>query len=414
MAVTELQAPSSGQPISRPLLHYVSSNQTSYSDFYYIIEVYYYPYGGTPGVAVLIGKFKVFPDPTYSRGLLDVSKIIKGYLQTAFTPTQELLAWSSDKINVQYAVKYAEYYNGAEHYPGTWTFTAIAAYYYWSDIINASILPSYPTAHQWLTDRDTTQMKVPRQKNFFLPFNNSRFGTIYNTQQIHIDAINTSTSQSDNFDRTTDKQACQLNLNSDVIKYVFDNEFSIDIDSVVPDYHLDIKARNTHTPLVTTSTATLTYTCPKAATIQLHFLNRYGVFETMSFEATNRMTQSVERKQYKRSGIELSSSYVNEFSSFETSSDLGSSYIFSTKDTSFYTKQDYGYKLMSDYVNEQDYYWLKQLIASPLVYADYYIPNQQSNYFPVTIKTAQWEQKFSGQDKVFNLELEINAGQIII
>jgi hypothetical protein len=145
-------------------------------------------------------------------------------------------------------------------------------------------------------------------------------------------------------------------------------------------------------------------------------LNRYGVFETFSFDAVNRQSDAVERKSYKKTGINLGSASVNEYDYFDNGASNGETYVFAQKETNFYTKQDFSYKLISDYVNEQDYNWLKQLVASPLVYTDVPISasTDASVYYPVQIKTAQWEQKYSGADKVFNLELEINVGQIIL
>jgi hypothetical protein len=414
MAITKLQAPVTGQPISRPLLHYVSSNQTTYSDFAYLFDLYYYPIGGVPGIPILIGKFKIVPDTTYSRGLFDASKIIKGYIQTKFEPTENLLAWSTDKVKCTYRVQYGEYYNGTSHYNVIPDIDDVTCYYLWSDILNASTLPLYPTVYQWLTDRDTTNLRVPRNRTFLIPVNNSAFGTIYNTQRISITGDNGTGGYSHNFDNTTALQVLTLNLNSYIINQSFIDDATEDLDALVPDWWATLRVKNNYNyGTIRTSEARVNYTCPKINSVQLHFLNRYGAFETMSFDAVNKQIAAIERKQYKRQGIELGSASVSEFSSSDYTG-FGETYVFSTKDTTFYTKQDYSYKLTSDWVNETDYNWLKQLIASPLVYTDVYTPGDITIYYPVQIKTATWEQKLNYSDKMFNLELEINVGQIIL
>jgi hypothetical protein len=205
-----------------------------------------------------------------------------------------------------------------------------------------------------------------------------------------------------------------LNLNSYIINQSFINDATEDLDALVPDWWATLRVKNSYNyGTIRTSEARVNYTCPKINSVQLHFLNRYGAFETMSFDAVNKQIAAIERKQYKRQGIELGSASVSEFSSSDYTG-FGETYVFSTKDTTFYTKQDYSYKLTSDWVNETDYNWLKQLIASPLVYTDVYNLGDSTIYYPVQIKTATWEQKLNYSDKMFNLELEINVGQIIL
>ena len=68
------------------------------------------------------------------------------------------------------------------------------------------------------------------------------------------------------------------------------------------------------------------------------------------------------------------------------------------------------YTLVSDYVNEQDYKWLQQLINTPSAYVEKYNPL----VYPCIIETSQWKQKFSGADKIFNLEITISVGEQLI
>jgi hypothetical protein len=65
-------------------------------------------------------------------------------------------------------------------------------------------------------------------------------------------------------------------------------------------------------------------------------------------------------------------------------------------------------KLVSDYINETDFTWLRQLIASPMVYMQM---DNDATFIPVTIETSDWVQKFNGVDKVFNLEIDVLFGK---
>jgi hypothetical protein len=66
------------------------------------------------------------------------------------------------------------------------------------------------------------------------------------------------------------------------------------------------------------------------------------------------------------------------------------------------------YKLISDWVSEQDYSWLAQLVSSPIVYMEVL-----GAYFPVTISTTNYEYKLESADKLFNFEIEIEVGKYL-
>jgi hypothetical protein len=64
-------------------------------------------------------------------------------------------------------------------------------------------------------------------------------------------------------------------------------------------------------------------------------------------------------------------------------------------------------RLISDYVSETDFLWLRELLASPLVYAQI---DNNTTMIPVTIETSDWAEKKQGADKIFNLEIDILLG----
>jgi len=64
------------------------------------------------------------------------------------------------------------------------------------------------------------------------------------------------------------------------------------------------------------------------------------------------------------------------------------------------------YKLISDWVSQQDYEWLAQLVASTICYMEV-----QGAYFPVTIAETNYEYKLEVSDKLFNFEIGIEVGK---
>jgi hypothetical protein len=71
-------------------------------------------------------------------------------------------------------------------------------------------------------------------------------------------------------------------------------------------------------------------------------------------------------------------------------------------------QQDVTFKLQSDYVNQTDYTWLNELIASPEVYLE-----QGGYHYPVSVKTSSWEEKLRASDKMFNMTLDVDYGRNI-
>jgi hypothetical protein len=66
------------------------------------------------------------------------------------------------------------------------------------------------------------------------------------------------------------------------------------------------------------------------------------------------------------------------------------------------------FHLISDWVSQQDYEWLAQLVASTITYIEV-----QGAYFPVTISSNTYEYKVKNADKIFNFEIDIEVGKYL-
>jgi hypothetical protein len=64
--------------------------------------------------------------------------------------------------------------------------------------------------------------------------------------------------------------------------------------------------------------------------------------------------------------------------------------------------------LTSDYLLDQDYAWLAQLVASPIVYMEV-----QGAFFPVTIRNTNYQYKYKVTDRLFNFDLEVEIGKYL-
>jgi hypothetical protein len=133
--------------------------------------------------------------------------------------------------------------------------------------------------------------------------------------------------------------------------------------------------------------------CGKYEPIRVAYLNRYGVYDFFNFDLINRSSYNIERQSYQR---EYSGDiYIN-----------GSNIVKSINST-YYTKETQRWKLISDYLTDEQSTMIRDLYSSPLVYA--YIVNDPSvipSWIPIKPLATSYELKNIINDKLFNLELD--------
>jgi len=66
------------------------------------------------------------------------------------------------------------------------------------------------------------------------------------------------------------------------------------------------------------------------------------------------------------------------------------------------------YNLTSDWIEDQDYAWLAQLVASPIVYMEV-----QGAFFPITIRNTNYQYKYQIADGIYNFDLEVEVGKFL-
>ncbi len=132
--------------------------------------------------------------------------------------------------------------------------------------------------------------------------------------------------------------------------------------------------------------------CSKYDSYRLHFLNKYGGFDSVTFDKISRVNEDIERKQYKK----LYGSTTGRWS--YNNYDRGIvNYNTSIKDK---------LTLNSNWITEAEAEWLEQLVASPEIYWD-----NNDELWAVNITNTQYEKKKMVNDLVFNLTIEVEISQ---
>ena len=130
--------------------------------------------------------------------------------------------------------------------------------------------------------------------------------------------------------------------------------------------------------------------CSKFESIDLFFLNRLGGVESFRFNLLHRKTHSIERKTFRKNPYTLN---VNTYNYSKGSHAL----------TNYHNEDKTSYVLNSNYLTEEEAEWLTELVNSPLVWL------YDGEIKAVTIKNTEYEERLHVNDKVFNLNLEVEV-----
>jgi hypothetical protein len=131
--------------------------------------------------------------------------------------------------------------------------------------------------------------------------------------------------------------------------------------------------------------------------MNLYFINHYGMFDTARFNLAQKKTMSIERKTYQQKEYDFNPSSVDYYDANN---------VYNESKINFNSKTNWTYKLTMDYPTDAEYEWLSELIDSPQIYAEI-----DGNYYPVTIKNTNYEYNVYQNDGLKELVVDIDVNQ---
>jgi hypothetical protein len=144
-------------------------------------------------------------------------------------------------------------------------------------------------------------------------------------------------------------------------------------------------------------TIRIDYECSANEIVPLHFMNSYGVFETVIFDGANKLNMTVSRKGFEQRDYSFGSSSVNYYDSNN---------VYNESKINYYQEYDHNYKLTYANPDTAEYAWLAELIYSPIIYLE-----KDNNFYPVTIKNTNYQYNQVRFDRLKNLEIEVEINQ---
>lgn len=330
--------------------------------------------------SVLVARLRVFPDPTTDKGIVNIGNIIRNYWSSYFKPstTRQLFNYNGNDNFVLYTVQIGEDLNGtittnlAQFISLAWNY-APPAFRDWAGTYYVNKLDN------WLTNRDKNAL------------------TVYGDEKLFISYAPV----------TPGDSSLAVTVNNGVSSMTGDGVFllglqMLDVSPAGVNQYLGTTfitpSTQSYTLTISADTIRVTRVCAQYTPYSLHFLNELGGFDTFQFRLVNRQSRQFERKKYEQLGWALSGTTMTRSDAFKK---------VRGGDVQFSTKQMVKYTLTSDYVNETDYNWLRELLASPEVYYE-----RDGYYYPVTITEAAWQEKKRINDKLFNLTINIDISTV--
>ena len=396
MAITILDTPASYSSMHDDLWYVASSTNSGTTNFKFIVDVYV--------DGALAGRSKIFPSPSGSYGIYNASPIVRSYVTNYFEPSgTSILVASNDKIKVNYVISVGEEVSGVT--TANLASGSFSAYNFYpplfadilatnaeiplvlSDYYNNLLIENF--SDDWLTERSET-VEIEYGDNFYATFFKVTSGSYLGKVEIvNPDGSIASTSSA------SVTMAGEFNLFNCSAASInaFAGSTLITEDTYGYNVYLTLGVANTRK-------IQFRQKCyPKFRQYNLHFLNRLGGWDTMKFALVNRRSTDFQRSAYRRNDWQLVGNQMQNVDSYNRYNETTLNYAIQHKDK---------YHLISDWVTEQDYDWLQQLVSSSIVYMEVL-----GAYFPVTVLSNTYSYKLTAADKLFNFEIDIEVGKYI-
>jgi len=378
----------SGYPSAQDNLWSIAySSNSGQVDFKYVFDVY------VNGVQLV--RTKVFPEPSNGRGYFDAMPIVKNEITYGwFNPANNISGFpltQSDTLNQKtYQLRVGEDYSGTTYL--NLVSGNVTTYNYSAPLFKRRQINIGQKDGNWLTNRPL-RIKAKRTDKILIPFLDI-IGTHFSPQ---IKSYNSSNqliatyTDGGNFDyykyNQVDIGVEAINkysllfgsvtiITNATAYYTIQMQNGSDVSSII---RVDIDCNPNYTP------------------INLYFINAFGMFDTARFDLASRLTMDVERKTFQQRDYTFNNTTVDYYNSQN---------VYNESKINYGSKSNHSYKLTMNFPSDAEYQWLAELIVSPQIYAEI-----DGNYYPVSIKSNNYEYSTYTNNKLKVLEIDIELNQ---
>jgi hypothetical protein len=357
-----------------------TADPVTYPNYKFIADVY------VNGVQV--ARLKKVPLPDSLFGVFNLSPIVRNYVSAVFNPDItatgiEVQQLGLGEFNIPVQVKFGEEYGFTSYYnivtDAVWTFY---------NSYNKRYLGAAKVELQAYVNTVASNAPLGREvtlntQNYFVPYLSD------NAAAVNVQVI-TSNGHSHSFSFTPGA-----------------NEMSIL--NIAPGWlnglnpGLITQGAAWYTVNINGTLLTVYIVCEAIYDIYtIHFLNQYGGFDTKLFTKVSRQTVAIEKKDFGILNYAIASDGVVTYSNNN----------FVVNESAHVYSSQFTEKLLlnSNFLTDEEYIWLSDLVESPMVYieADF---NSQTGFLPVKITDNNYEKKKRVNDQLTNLTINIEYGK---
>lgn len=400
MAITINSVPAPFSSLHDDAWFVVSSNNVSQDNFKYVFDTYV---SGS-----LVSRVKIIPAPSAenSYGVFNSAPIVRNYMTNYFKPVEgSVLQHSSDLIKVNYQIQFGEEVSGT--LTTNYASGGYSGYNYYSPLFFDGILllgggegdlllsEQYDNllisnyADDWLTERNIESVDLIFGKRLFISYlSNEVSGGNIEVQKI---------GQSGNIGTAATGGLVSFTGEFNLFEFGQDSINTYLGTEFITENDFGYKVRLNHDG-ITSNWVTIKHVCyDRTNPVNIHFLNRLGGWDTFGFNLINKRNTEFQKRSFRRTSYQLDGDQMKNNDSYNRYNEGTINFSIEHRD---------GYKLISDYVTEEDYTWLAQLFASPIVYMEV-----RGAYFPIIIKDNNFDYKLEKSDQLFNLEMNIEVAK---
>lgn len=382
MAITVIATPSGTPSANDALWHVASSDNSSNTDFKYVFDIWV---NGEQKIRV-----KPWPDPTTGKMYFDAGPTVRNeFTYEWFEPLNTTAYVAQPDMSGQVGIGYQ--WRIGEDFSGVTTLNMasgdVSAYNWAPPLFKRRVAGLSDRLNKWLTNRpltawigSSTEPQSTDSENLFVGFY-----TDASTVSLKVDTF-TFDNQNDNSVSGTpvavESGFIQLNIGQTALY----NELNIIIDDTIKYYDVwfnDLEKIRVYTKCN-----------PKYQCIPIHFLNRWGLWDTLRFDLVSRLSMDVERKGFGKRDHKLTDTGV------EYMSDANRYY---EGKINYSNKENWTYKLNADAMTDEDYEWAAELFASPQILLE-----TDGYFYPVTVKSNNYEYRKYVNDRLKALEVEFD------
>jgi len=377
MAITILSAPS-GEPSVQDSLWYVaSSTNVAGLDFKYVFDIFV---GGVQQVRV-----KQFPDPATLNGYFDAGPIVRnGFTYSWFIPENAAddvylcQPSASGEISQLYQIRIGEDVSGIT--TSNLASGNVTAYNWSPPAFKRKTFDSTSKLNKFYTNRPSGA-KINTGAKLFIPFKTNA------TLTLKVDTYNQSNAL---IAITTDGSTFANNgyVQLDIGTAAINARLGSIITDDVKYYDVYFNSFDKFRVIISCN--------PKYSPTNLYFLNKWGMYDTASFDLLSRLTSDVERKSFTQRDFRQQPTSVTYYDSNN---------VYHETKTNYENREVLSLRLTMDAPTDAEFIWLSELITSPQVYME-----QDGYYYPVTLKNSSFEYSkyINNRLRPFEVDIDIN------